>query len=64
MKIGRIVCLVILNERDPAYVSGLWVAFRNYYIDRRLGQFVIICCVHIVNIIVRRFEVRRAMSNS
>jgi len=51
MKEGRVVCLVILNEQDPAYVSGLSVAFRNYSSGRKLYQFVIICCVRTVNLL-------------
>jgi len=64
MKEVPVVCLVILKEQDPAYVSGLWVDFRNYSSERRLHHFVIICCVSVVNIIVRRYEVLRVMSKS
>jgi hypothetical protein len=64
MKEDLVVCLVVWNEQDPAYVSGLRVAFWNYYSEPRLHQIVIICYVRLVNIIVRRFEILRAMSKS
>ena len=41
------------------HVSGLFVNFNNYSSDRRLHQFVIICCLRVVDIIVRDFEVLR-----
>ena len=41
------------------HVSGLFLNFRNYSSDRRLHQFVIICCLRVVDIIVRDFEVLR-----
>jgi hypothetical protein len=57
-----VVCLVILNEQDPAHMSSFCVAFRNYSRERRLHQFVIICGERVVNIVARIFQIHRAMS--